>query len=784
MLSLETQRPLVTATQMNTDESHLMRTVAEDTQGAIMKRSHEQSSDMFKFNHENDFTDQMQQLKRKKKNKKSSQLQTPGGTGKTQPGTQDDFVFSPDTLGNRPIISEESCESMSPDKSTLTMSMISLRSMSSGWDYITFPKRANVENIPKPQSRIKEDYYERVKLMRYHVSTRIIGLGFFLSLATLLFALLSVLIFNWKAYSAIFVIGLGNQNQSVIQLLIDIVFTCGFIIFLIVERRFFNNMKIKEEQECALEEKRDQEKQVQEKQDYEERVKMEFMYTDFVNSIRSMSREIMATLDPDFSMQRFYQRLEEIRDTLFTDGEFCTRFIKEELKTSATYDNGSQSRKLIVIRELFAIHITMYWMSIKQASLETEIQNDQHQNDERDKLQSIQSCVKSLTENSNLLFRLAQLLNQTNSDTSKNEKFSIDSLDELLNQFENDNNSEDDKERLKKIQKIYRRLELNYRRRAEDRMNTNRTSGKTPQIVIMNMDTPKMKKQKTMDPLMQFSPDKRTIQKERLLKPIGDLKEYIFNMMMFNEQSSTDLNDYKDTNDNQRLGSDEENQMQFDNEQDALLTGAGLDEDFQEFENLLGLPDSEWELGFKNDYIKVWKETGFNNKPEIMVKCEAILPKIPMHIPFEALADIDVRKKWDEVLWNLTVIEDGMNGNPCVFYYNIRAPSFMQSREVIVSSKMQTDFIKKGNLALHHKTIDHPDYPEDPSKFIRIHQKINAFMFEECAEYHGTKVTWIVSQKVKTNTPLQLLHQRAVRNPKIMIDSLIKACHKIQNGDI
>lgn len=55
------------------------------------------------------------------------------------------------------------------------------------------------------------------------------------------------------------------------------------------------------------------------------------MYFDFVNGIRSMSREIMATLHPDFNMQKFYQLLEEIRDTLFTDREFSARFIKEEI---------------------------------------------------------------------------------------------------------------------------------------------------------------------------------------------------------------------------------------------------------------------------------------------------------------------------------------------------------------------------------------------------------------------------------------------------------------------
>lgn len=73
-------------------------------------------------------------------------------------------ALSPDTYGNRNIISEESQEG-SPDKSSLTLSMISLRTMTSGWDYVTMPKKANLEVIPKPSAYLKEDYYERVKVM-------------------------------------------------------------------------------------------------------------------------------------------------------------------------------------------------------------------------------------------------------------------------------------------------------------------------------------------------------------------------------------------------------------------------------------------------------------------------------------------------------------------------------------------------------------------------------------------------------------------------------------------
>lgn len=87
------------------------------------------------------------------------------------------------------------------------------------------------------------------------------------------------------------------------------------------------------------------------------------------------------------------------------------------------------------------------------------------------------------------------------------------------------------------------------------------------------------------------------------------------------------------------------------------------DEDFRYFKMLLDYPDSKWELGLNmhhsGEAIKVYKLQGFC-KDNVMIKCEAILPKIPKFIAFEALADINIRKKWDEVIGNLTIIEENL----------------------------------------------------------------------------------------------------------------------------
>jgi hypothetical protein len=60
-----------------------------------------------------------------------------------------------------------------------------------------------------------------------------------------------------------------------------------------------------------------------------------------------MSKEMLTQVDPETNMTKFYQLLEEVRDTLFTDLEFCHRFLNQELRNSDVYQEGSQTRKLV-----------------------------------------------------------------------------------------------------------------------------------------------------------------------------------------------------------------------------------------------------------------------------------------------------------------------------------------------------------------------------------------------------------------------------------------------------
>lgn len=64
-----------------------------------------------------------------------------------------------------------------------------------------------------------------------------------------------------------------------------------------------------------------------------------------MNNLRQLNRKILIDIDPEAEMHVFYKALEEVRDTLFTQGEFCDRFINEEVVNNSMYKQGSQSRK-------------------------------------------------------------------------------------------------------------------------------------------------------------------------------------------------------------------------------------------------------------------------------------------------------------------------------------------------------------------------------------------------------------------------------------------------------
>ena len=58
----------------------------------------------------------------------------------------------------------------------------------------------------------------------------------------------------------------------------------------------------------------------------------------------------------------------------------------------------------------------------------------------------------------------------------------------------------------------------------------------------------------------------------------------------------------------------------------------------------------------------------------------------------------------------------------------------MSTRDALVQMKVLTGFPYENALAVHHKSIDHPAVPEEPTKFIRLEQSIYGLIFEDSSD--------------------------------------------------
>ena len=80
------------------------------------------------------------------------------------------------------------------------------------------------------------------------------------------------------------------------------------------------------------------------------------------------------------------------------------------------------------------------------------------------------------------------------------------------------------------------------------------------------------------------------------------------------------------------------------------------DDDFLYMKSLFQLPDCEWEVGMNYDHLKIYrmKQTAGSL---FMVKIIANLTNIPKEVAFQAIADLNIRKKWDYILSSMTIVE-------------------------------------------------------------------------------------------------------------------------------
>ena len=78
--------------------------------------------------------------------------------------------------------------------------------------------------------------------------------------------------------------------------------------------------------------------------------------------------------------------------------------------------------------------------------------------------------------------------------------------------------------------------------------------------------------------------------------------------------------------------------------------------------------------------------------------------------------------------------------------------------------------------------MDHPDWPENPKKFVRIDVRLHGVVFEDNPAVNGCSMKSYVENDAKMSVPALLLNSIVKKSTTKMIENLSKACKKIMAG--
>jgi hypothetical protein len=110
---------------------------------------------------------------------------------------------------------------------------------------------------------------------------------------------------------------------------------------------------------------------------------------------------------------------------------------------------------------------------------------------------------------------------------------------------------------------------------------------------------------------------------------------------------------------------------------------ANVDEDFHYLRQCLHENKNKWELVHATENLRVERRKDLIEN-EVFIRCQAKLPKIRKEVAFQAFSDIKTRKKWDQVMHNLKVIEEDKETGRAVLYYNVKTLPYMSTRDALI----------------------------------------------------------------------------------------------------
>lgn len=185
--------------------------------------------------------------------------------------------------------------------------------------------------------------------------------------------------------------------------------------------------------------------------EYISHVEAEYRYFEYVNTLRLLSRQLFTQINPDGdenAAKRIDEVLGELRKKLLNYNEhFSSRFLNEEVRCLEFYEEGSALRHLATVKELFATHIALLWMTVKH--LRGSLQDKTLTSAEVEKLQFLEKTIKDLVSSEHLMNEILFLLD---TEEGKQAKYTAKDLRTLLDSFEGDRSPANDTQKLLRLQ--------------------------------------------------------------------------------------------------------------------------------------------------------------------------------------------------------------------------------------------------------------------------------------------------------------------------------------------
>ena len=157
-----------------------------------------------------------------------------------------------------------------------------------------------------------------------------------------------------------------------------------------------------------------------------------------------------------------------------------------------------------------------------------------------------------------------------------------------------------------------------------------------------------------------------------------------------------------------------------------------VDIDFKYLKKILEFPKEAWLTEVKTHLLKIYrkKDTKIHSS-SYMFKSLISLPEVPKMIAFKVIQDINERRKWDQIMKDVTIIEQDPKNLTSVFAFPIPVPHYIRPREALVRLKTLKNWPDKKSHTIFISSVTRDDFPANPEKVIRVDLTVSAFVISD-----------------------------------------------------